>query len=146
MKSKQLKKTKKIKYKKRKTIRKKQKGRGSTSSKLNRSNDYSSNPVLFNQELLKKTIEKHANENQEEFNKYAHSLQDEFTPLPDIKKTPYKKLFPKSYESAEKTNTSNRHFLRAGPQKIEIPDSFDILDSNSNDGPVNFGGKKKKGK
>jgi hypothetical protein len=144
MKSKQLKKTKKIKYKKRKTLIKKQKGRGNSSSKL--SADYSSNPVLFNEELLKQAIERHANENQKELNKYAYSLEDEFTPLPDIKKTPYKKLFPKSYESAEKTNKSNRHFLRAGPQKIEITDSFDILGSNSNDGPVNFGGKKKKGK
>ena len=159
MKSKQLKKTKKIKYKKRKTIRKKQKGRGSTSSKLNMSNDYSSNPVLpqveENKSNIDAIVEKHAKDNVNEFSTFATELKDEITFLPskivsnvtnNTKLMPYKKQYPGLYKLAEQNNQSNTKFLRVGKQKIEIPDSFDILDSNSKEQPPNFGGKKKKGK
>jgi hypothetical protein len=164
MKSKQLKKTKKIKYKKRKTIRKKQKGRGSTSSKLNMSNDYSSNPVLPQVEKNKSKIDapnidaivaEHVNNNPNEFSTFAAELKDEITFLPtkivsnvtnNKKLMPYKKQYPELYKLAEKNNQSNKKFLRVGKQKIEIPDSFDILDSKSKEQPPNFGGKNKKGK
>ena len=159
MKSKQLKKTKKIKYKKRKTLRKKQKGRGSTPSKLNMSNDYSSNPVLpqveENKSNIDAIVEKHAKDNVNEFSTFATELKDEITFLPskivsnvtnNTKLMPYKKQYPGLYKLAEQNNQSNTKFLRVGKQKIEIPDSFDILDSKSKEQPPNFGGKKKKGK
>lgn len=158
MKSKQLKKTKKIKYKKRKTIRKKQKGRGSTSSKLNISNDYSSNPVLPDIEKNKSNIDsivlEHAENNPNDLSHIVAELKDEITFLPNNiiskisnnkKLIPYKKKYPAQYKLAEE-GKSNTKFISVGQENIEVPDNFDMLSSDSKEEPPSFGGKKKKGK
>lgn len=152
MKSKQLKKTKKIKYKKRKTLKKKQKGRGNSSSKMS-SKDYSSKPVLPDTEKDKFNIDaivaEHVKKNPNDFSSFSAKLEDgiTFSPTNNKESIPYKKRFPELYKLAEQTKQSNEAFLRVGKQKVAIPKSFDILDPTSaKEQPPNFGGKKKKGK
>lgn len=122
-------------------------------------NDYSSNPVLpdieKNNSNVETIVEEHVENNQDDLSNIVAELKDEFTFLPtkivssitnNKKLMPYKKQYPELYRLAEKNNQSNKKFLRVGKQKVEIPDSFDILDSKSKEEPPSFGGKKKKGK
>tara|TARA_Y100000389_G_C17421458_1_gene496977 strand:- start:119 stop:577 length:459 start_codon:yes stop_codon:yes gene_type:complete len=116
MKSKQLKKTQKIKYKKTKTMKKKQKGRGSMFSKTKENEK---------ENTLDDVIQQYATENKYLLNTYRYNDQ--------LDETYNKQKFPK-----KDAVTS----LSIMPTDLAISSSFDVMQTKSNKSK----GKKSKGK
>ena len=120
MKSKQLKKTQKIKYKKTKTMKKKQKGRGSMFSKTNEKEE---------EDTLDTRIQQYAAENKDLLNTYIYNDQ--------LDETSNKQKFSVNIPKEDAVTS-----LSIMPTDLAISSSFDVMQTKSNKSK----GKKSKGK
>lgn len=149
MKSKQLKKTQKIKYKKTKTMKKKQKGRGSMFSKTKENEK---------ENTLDEIIQQYANENKDLLNTFKSNDQlDELSNIPREKGVYSLSVMPNdlpissSFDVIDSTRKKTRSKVKKRPKGRgssykNFSEYMNNIKYRKGEQPPNFGGKKKKGK
>lgn len=149
MKSKQLKKTQKIKYKKTKTMKKKQKGRGSMFSQTKEKKE---------ENTLDEIIQQYANENKDLLNTFKSNDQlDELSNIPREKGVYSLSVMPNdlpissSFDVIDSTRKKTRSKVKKRPKGRgssykNFSEYMNNIKYRKGEQPPNFGGKKKKGK
>lgn len=149
MKSKQLKKTQKIKYKKTKTMKKKQKGRGSMFSQTKEKKE---------ENTLDEIIQQYANENKDLLNTFKSNDQlDELSNIPREKGVYSLSVMPNdlpissSFDVIDSTRKKTRSKVKKipkgrGSSYKNFSEYMNNIKYRKGEQPPNFGGKKKKGK
>lgn len=149
MKSKQLKKTQKIKYKKTKTMKKKQKGRGSMFSQTKEKKE---------ENTLDEIIQQYAEENKDLLNTFKSNDQlGELSNIPrekgvySLSAMPNDLPISSSFDVIDSTRKKTRSKVKKRPKGRgssykNFTEYMDNIKYRKGEQPPHFGGKKKKGK